>query len=369
VTRTRWDQAGITDERTGKLARPVEGNEWRRPPVLDIIDRQLHWALDPDGPNEIEKITRQGTMLSGFVALAVAPKPGAAVLAYAEKWGILGLCGRHGLPMTHPPLRGQPRDTRLCERLCERHGLPTTHPAVMADPAATRRCATEGRKGLEPVERWIFFAKHARATLNVAATLLIKGVTGPASEDLKVLRARLTPAQPSHFDWAQWWGSTPEPDDDGTTGKSFTDANRDRRLVDPVVARPNEAVAEAPFLLRLALVEWLDLAAIHPTIDLESGDPLVLAGDGLFGALALQLSLTATRTAGVAICGNCGEPYSLDRAPAPPPKRHYCPTCRAKGAWKKFAMRELRAKKRADAELAGGAAEAAPAGRPSPDGH
>src|ERR1019366_5763359 len=86
---------------------------------------------------------------------------------------------------------------------------------------------------------------------------------------------------------------------------------------DPDAARDREAAAEVPFVLRLALGEWLDLAAIHPTIDLESGNPLMLAGDGLFGALALQLVLTATKTAGVAVCASCGEPYSLDRAPAP----------------------------------------------------
>jgi hypothetical protein len=104
-----------------------------------------------------------------------------------------------------------------------------------------------------------------------------------------------------------------------------------------------------PLILKLALHEWLDLAAIHPTIDLESGNPLMLAGDGLFGALALQLVFNTTRTAGLAICGSCGKPYSLDRAPAPAPRRHYCPECRAKGADKKFAMAKLRAKKRASA--------------------
>jgi hypothetical protein len=368
VTRTRWDQAGITDERTGKLARPVEGNAWRRPPVLDIVDRQLHWALDPDGPNEIATITRQGTILSGFVALAVAPKPGAAVLAYAEKWGVLGLCGRHELPMTHPPLRGQPRDTRLCERLCERHGLPTTHPAVMADPPATRLCIAEGRKGLEAVERWLFFARHARAALDVAATLFIEHGTSPSSEDLDAFRAGLTPAQPSQFDWAGWWGSTADPDhDDPAAPTVFTLDQRDRALPDPVATRSGDAAGEAPLLLKLALAEWLDLAAIHPTIDLEFGNPLVLDGDGLFGALALQLFLTATKTSGVAICGNCAEPYSLDRAPAPPPKRHYCPTCRANGAWKKFAMRELRAKRR-DAARPSPGGGATPAEPSSPGG-
>jgi hypothetical protein len=210
----------------------------------------------------------------------------------------------------------------------------------------------EARRGLEPIERWIFFAKHARATLNVAATLLIERGRDP-ERDIAILRAGLTPLQPSHVDWAQWWGWTGDPDDEDEDGwaaaKVFPISRADLTMPDPDLARAQEAALEMPLILSLALDEWLDLAAIHPTIDLKTGNPLVLAGDGLFGALALQLVFNATRTAGVAICANCGEPYSLDRAPAPAPRRRYCPKCRKNGAWKKFAMAKLRAKKRASA--------------------
>jgi hypothetical protein len=179
--------------------------------------------------------------------------------------------------------------------------------------------------------------------------LIERGRALPAHE-VEILRADLTPLQPSHVDWAQWWGSTDDPDDeDGwAAARVFPVSRADLTMPsDPDLARAQEAAAEVPFILRLALGEWLDLAAIHPTIDLETGNPLVLAGDGLFGALALQLVFTATRTAGVAVCASCGEPYSLDRAPAPAPKRHYCLECRENGAWKRFAMAKLRARQRA----------------------
>jgi len=58
------------------------------------------------------------------------------------------------------------------------------------------------------------------------------------------------------------------------------------------------------------LNQWLSMAGVRPRLDWGSGNPQVqLGGDGLIGALAVQLFFACSQTGGLALCASCGTPF------------------------------------------------------------
>jgi hypothetical protein len=152
----------------------------------------------------------------------------------------------------------------------------------------------------EALQWWRNLAGHARALLNVAAQLFKKGRV----DDLAL--ARLNP---------QLFFSGP-------------------RLKS---ARRNPAA-----LVTFGMELWLRLFQVRPRgtynarrkrleIQISGSPPLP-------GALALQIMLTLTKSAGVAVCSGCGELFSPSRRPNPN-RNSYCRACGTRAAWREAQAR------------------------------
>jgi hypothetical protein len=82
---------------------------------------------------------------------------------------------------------------------------------------------------------------------------------------------------------------------------------------------------------------WLRLFQVRPRISYniqrKRFESRINGAPSLPGALALQIMLTITRSAGIAMCSSCGNPYSPSRRPNL--KRNaYCQSCGIRGAWR-----------------------------------
>src|SRR5215207_8145088 len=106
----RYDLAGLTDAETGNIGRPLESRPWPIPPRIELDEsgRFLRWYETVEGVRAEDEIRaldlmawRQpaGDMLRRFAALADSPPQ--AFCAFARRWGLLIICDRHGLPISH----------------------------------------------------------------------------------------------------------------------------------------------------------------------------------------------------------------------------------------------------------------------------
>lgn len=115
--------------------------EYEHPPV----------GTDADLERFHQPLPRQGACLEGFISLAELPPDEfpEAVLRFAKKWGVLGIC---------------------------RHGKPSNHCQAPHNVAPPCRIAYQSRIGLvyvfsEPIEAWERYSSQLRAILCVAANL------------------------------------------------------------------------------------------------------------------------------------------------------------------------------------------------------
>jgi hypothetical protein len=97
--RIDWDVAGLSTE-AGKLDRPVAGYTWKVPERIELAGDRLSWTwfTSRKGPTYVEP--GEG-LLDDFVNLADGGPH--KILAYAKRWGVLGLCPCD-IPSTHLPL-------------------------------------------------------------------------------------------------------------------------------------------------------------------------------------------------------------------------------------------------------------------------
>jgi len=202
-------------------------------------------------------------VLDDFILLADEPS---AIPAFAAYWGPLGIC-RHLKPWTHSLWRR----------------LPTS-----VQPACSPRgaAASQGRKGWEPVDKWVEYSREARAIVH---------------EAIKLKSAR----------------------------------ERPRVLLQRLFGR---------------LTEWLELAAvpIAAYTDLFTEKPwpcglsTTFAVSGVFQIVALQLLGVVAGGRELAQCTHCGIPFVItgNRTGV----RRFCPTCVTKKVPVGYAVRDYRAR-------------------------
>src|SRR5262245_28604353 len=94
-----WEYAALPSIDNGALTRPIGLRAWLRPTAIALLDEVpgdewLVWSsaqLADDDRDPIYRDTVGGAdMLGDFVRLAHAPAE--EILAFAQLWGILGLC-------------------------------------------------------------------------------------------------------------------------------------------------------------------------------------------------------------------------------------------------------------------------------------
>lgn len=268
----------------------LAGVRWLAPPksAMTVADGSLRWTNGRQ--RTVSPAEDAGApFFTDFIELARL-SPDAAqrhVLAYAKRWGPLGLCRRHGWPSTHAPL---PRPV----------GRQSTHP----EPAS-KGCPPSCRNGVcsEPIERWLELAKQAEAML-LARVDLANQRSIPAHR-FETMRGSLPLALAPSVDLPSRAPKQPVPVDP------------DGRLM---LANPIGKVGDITLRLRqeysiaVAANGWLKIGGARPSFKWSDTDFVMsIEAETLFGALALRLCGHLSNVRPLARCRFCGKWYVQHR--------------------------------------------------------
>lgn len=346
---TEWGLGGLTGQDGCGLYRPPWRSAVIIPSSVELKNEGLQWRIAY--PIKC-KPTGKG-LLEDFVKLDGAPDE--AVRDYARNWGVLEIC-KHGYPRSHnqstwprswshlsPPWALDVLET-FCEPLGFKFGIiekgkkactRDSSPLIImqsdgkggAVPITRRhRKARNGstentdspqaghhvggqhyEEGREPIERWRYFARQARAILNIAAKLNLQSTC--VSEEWALLYREYK----EDFDWLP------------------------KRL-------SSQNLEDARRLLSFAVNDWLQLGGVRPQfVWKESAAKLEVGGATLFGHLAMQLALVASGTKAMVFCSHCGSDCSPSKQPNPN-RRHFCDRCRDEKIPERLASRDYRAR-------------------------
>ena len=280
------------------LGRPIEAGVILVPPSPRLDGDAL--VMQRSGRLKERRIDG-ARVLDEFVGLA----SGADVLRFARKYGNLGLCA-HGLPALHPVRF--PRSSMLAFELLR---YPDIREWIARHPE-TDDMVCFGRVR-EPVAAWLALSRRAEEVLKFVAALRLR--------DKRRSRKRVAP--PAHVQ--QW----------------FDALGRDPAF--RPFRQPWRAVAET-------LGWWLDAADIG--VQLAANNSLLApqfqsASRGIFGVIAIQLLLAATKAEGLAVCDGCQRPYQGLRPPMKgkqvgphEAKRNFCQECKKRGVPHRLAARD-----------------------------
>ena len=277
---TSWLEAGLENAEASGLARAIRSTEWRRPALIELDGEQLLYSAASDS----EPIRSERSLLDGFLDLAESSPE--AILKYARQFGVLELC-EHDLPRAHNP------------------------PTAYEGAGIAVQCLSRNWAGpmdyWEPLEIWRLFAKQMRAILNVAANIYQQ--KPGRLEDWTVIYS--VPCKPEKIELLLHWHERQAP--------LWLEFEKHR-------------LAKAwNWLLHLGNVRPC-LSWTSEVVAWEFG------GKGLFGNLAIQLVLAASRTEGLAKCSTCPNTYIPKYRPAYN-RSNYCPNCREKGMPQRKASR------------------------------
>jgi hypothetical protein len=240
-----------------------------------------------------------------FVVLADAPDD--KIVAFAKRWGVLGLCQKHDLPMCH-------RGSGMFE--------PATEQIAGLGPVCPPR--RNGAEYVEPLAGWRQWATIAGSTLTLARQLR-QGENGdPAA-------------------WQVIYGKQPTAEDPlAALASSFMLWQWSADL------RPIVAASPAGGVLRLWLVSY-DATISKKVMD-ESARLYPSCGyrGGLFGILATHLLLATNGGPGsYAHCSNCRTLFAMQRN-IPEGRNRFCPECTGGKVARRLSKRRARELQRAN---------------------
>ena len=93
-------------------------------------------------------------------------------------------------------------------------------------------------------------------------------------------------------------------------------------------------------VLAAVLNHWLSVAGVRPRLEWGARTPqMQLGGDGLIGALAVQLFFACSQTGGLALCASCGAPFLPTGRRRCKDLNAYCSECGLKAAFRDAAAR------------------------------
>ena len=268
-----WDWVHLGDSE-GRIDRLSPLRAWPVPPDVRLDGEWLTFRYPVRVLRPGRRALRVRRVRAGRGLLtefvALADAPAERILEYARRYGPLGFC-KHGDPSHRLRIEG-------CGALTVSRGTP--------DEAGQLR---------EAVQWWRNLAHHARALLN-AAVQLSKHKLKPIS------MMQLNPALifATQLKWRE------------------------------LLRNPE------PFVV-YGLDLWLRFFQVRPR---ASYNPLggrfeirINGSPALAGALAIQIMLALTRSAGIAICSSCGKAFPPSRRPNPN-RNSYCKSCGIKAAWR-----------------------------------
>ena len=264
--------------RTHPLDRPIQSRACTVPNDVRLEGDRLLW--DDTFSHEIAPGIG---MLPQFVELYT--EPAEKILAYAKKWGVLGLCANHGLPLSHNrvPFGSQ-------------FGMEACWPKQ------------EGTLLWEPISSWREFSRCFKTVWSLSQQMN-RGLAGNI-EDWLVLRRW----EPRASD-ASWIVRDPQ------------DVNR------------TLALGDSQRYLSSVVNLWLLLGGVRPTCSwsetTNQWELLMSAGwPPLFGQLTMKLMVAVADKEGFATCSNCRNWYIPTKRPSPN-RRNYCQRDECKqAAWR-----------------------------------
>jgi hypothetical protein len=276
----------------GYLGRPATGATVAIPDKAKVGDGMLSWSQ----AGRFRPVKNPADVLQKFVSLAVKADD-EDILAFAQEFGPLWLCAKHGIIVNHRPILGPVRNAF--------GPLPTANElkGPLACPTAVRE-----RMNCEPLDAWRRLATRAQ-NLMLAARLINLGEEMPSEAWISI------DGDKTDFSRYEAWAHLADPR---------------QRLAENLnwwmlAADINLTVRAEPKGLRTALTPaWI---------------PSVL------GIVAIQLVLTCCHSEGLFTCAGCGAPF-IARRMATRGSRVYCETCRTAGVSLRDAKRDSRARKR-----------------------
>ena len=300
-------------------------------------------------------------LLDGFLRLEDGSNK--AILAYARRWGPLWLCEEHDLPFRHDPE-------------CQTHR--TFKPVSEDELERVSQPEEQGKFHfatawfLEPLDGWRALSTQMRATLRIArrlhdgltaddsdwhtlpflreilVDLVVPGLEDPLSstEDFTNVDELEQRCGLRHEDVAAdvrlEFQTNPPPGPRSTHDEEYEVFwETYYRLAEAIGRQQMHASVEYQRQVLAAVLNyWLSLAGVRPRLEWGMHIPQVqLGGDGLVGALAVQLFLACSQTGGLALCASCGTPF----LPAGRRRRKdlnaYCSECGVKAALRDAAAR------------------------------
>lgn len=293
---TNLELAGLVDD-DGSLGRPVPSGKIIVPENVWLEGDAIRWEMGSGA--RLKTVSRN--MLDEFVRLSNAN----SVLRFAKNWGVLALSGENVLRPGREP---------------------------------------KSRAGTEPISAWLYYARHAKALLNIVASLK-ENRMGDMS------------------DWNDFATFIPE-------GRGVTPENREalqsaaermkfglRFSAIRVGATFEENVQYARSLVAREIEHWLDLWKVGRA---EGLSDFALRWDDthrrwdlqidyhglLFAAIALQLALVVADADSLYSCSGCGIPYIRPRGRKRPKSgwANYCNDCSKGGVAQRHAVETYRQK-------------------------
>jgi len=272
----QWDWVNLGDDE-GRVDRPSAGLAWSAPPEVELDDQ---WLVFPYPVRVLRRSTR------AFQVRTVRASAGLLTefikLDEASAQSIVAYARQHG-------------PFGFCQ-----HGDPShrIHPEGCAAAIATTGAGQVAVR--EALQWWRNLAGHARALLNAAAQLS-KGRV----DDITLVRL-----------------------------------NPGLLFLRPRVLRAARR-DPAPFVA-YGMDLWLRFFQVRPRATYNPRrkrfEVRISGSSALAGALALQIMLALTRSAGIAVCSGCGKVFPPSRRPNPN-RNTYCDTCGIRAAWREAQAR------------------------------
>jgi hypothetical protein len=257
--------------------RKLAVSEYLIPSRIRLEGERLFWQP----VEQWKKVKPIRETFADFLALAEPKESDRDVLDYARRWGVLNLCRKHLLPVSH--------DNR-CKPF-ERH--------------------TDSQG--EPVSQWRCFARLAGAILNLSQDLTDGRIGKGADWRVVADFDRLLPLSSKAATLAElgMFGSSP------------------KRKATPTALK--EAALEGRAVIADFVNQWVELGNVRPQMLWQTGEPTVLLAGGLyrgslFGALAVHLLELAGRYV-IASCSGCRKFYHPEIRPKSGQDR-FCRQCR-----------------------------------------
>ncbi len=276
TTLERWDWVNLGDNE-GRVDRPSAGLAWSTPSAAELDGEWLLFLYRM-------RVLRRG--LRAFQVRTVKASAGLLTefiqLEEAPAERILAYAHRHG-------------PFGFCQ-----HGDPSHRVLSEGCPAAVATTGAGQVAVREALQWWRNLAGHARALLNAAAQLF-KGRV----DDITLVR--LNP---------------------GLLLRPMRVLRAARRDPAPFVAYGMEL--------------WLRFFQVRPRATYNPRrkrfEMRISGSSALAGALALQIMLALTRSAGIAVCSGCGRVFPPSRRPNPN-RNTYCDACGIRAAWREAQAR------------------------------